>query len=31
MSIPDNDIAKCMYYLGCVCTFIKYNNDDMER
>jgi len=31
VSIPDNDLAKCMYYLGCVCTVIEYDDDDMNR
>jgi hypothetical protein len=30
-SVPDNDIAKCMYYLKCVCTAIDYDDDDMKQ
>jgi hypothetical protein len=26
-TVPDNDIAKLMYYLKCVCTTIDCNND----
>ena len=31
VSVPNNDIAKCMYYLHCVTTVIDYDDDDMER
>ena len=31
-TVPDNDIAKLMYYLQCVCTSIDCNNDpDIQR
>ncbi|CAF1057054.1 unnamed protein product [Rotaria sordida] len=31
VSVPDNDIARCMYYLSCVFTAIEYDDDDMDR
>ena len=31
VSVPNNDLAKCMYYLHCVCTVIDYDDEDMER
>ncbi|CAF1279259.1 unnamed protein product [Adineta steineri] len=30
-SVPDDNIAKCMYYLNCVCIVIEYDDDDMEQ
>jgi hypothetical protein len=31
VSIPDNDVARCMYYLSCVCTVIDYDDTSIRR
>ncbi|CAF1174724.1 unnamed protein product [Didymodactylos carnosus] len=30
-NVPENDTAKCMYYLNCVCYCIEYNDNDIQR
>ena len=30
-SVPNNDVARLMYYFDCVCTAIKYNDSDVSR
>lgn len=30
-SVPDNDVARCMYYLKCVCSVIDYNDANILR
>lgn len=30
-SVPDSDIARCMYYLNCVCSAIEYRDNDIRR
>ncbi|CAF1055435.1 unnamed protein product [Didymodactylos carnosus] len=30
-TVPDNDIAKIMYYLSCVCSSINYNENNIQR
>ena len=30
-NVPNNDIAKLMYYLNCVCYCIDYNDNDIRR
>jgi len=30
-AIPDNDLARLMYYLNCVFTAIEYNDQDVQR
>ena len=30
-NVPNNDIAKLMYYLNCVCYCINYNDNDIQR
>jgi hypothetical protein len=30
-SVPDNDIARCMYYLKCVCSVIDCGNENILR
>jgi hypothetical protein len=30
-NIPNNDIAKIMYYIDCVCTVIDYNDRNIQR
>lgn len=29
--VPNNDIARLMYYLDCVCSTIEYNDNDIRR
>ncbi|CAF4650137.1 unnamed protein product [Rotaria sp. Silwood2] len=31
VNIPNNDIAKIMYYLNCVCHCIDYDDSDIDR
>ncbi|CAF1211820.1 unnamed protein product [Didymodactylos carnosus] len=31
VNIPDDDIARCMYYLSCVCNVIKCDEDEIKR
>ncbi|UJR21079.1 hypothetical protein I4U23_024179 [Adineta vaga] len=31
VSIPENDVAKLMYYFNCVCYVIEYDDTDMQR
>jgi len=32
VTVPNNDVARLMYYLNCVCTAIDCNNDnDIQR
>jgi hypothetical protein len=31
VSVPDNDVARCMYYLNCVCAVIDYNDANIRR
>lgn len=30
-SVPDNDVARLMYYFSCVCTSIEYDDDNIDR
>ncbi|CAF0998959.1 unnamed protein product [Adineta ricciae] len=30
-SVPDNDVARCMYYLKCVCSVIECSDADILR
>lgn len=30
-SVPDNDVARLMYYFHCVCSAIEYTDNDMQR
>ncbi|CAF1532467.1 unnamed protein product [Didymodactylos carnosus] len=30
-TVPDNDLARVMYYLSCVCSAIDYNDNDIQR
>ena len=30
-SVPNNDIARLMYYFKCVCSAIEYTDNDMNR
>ncbi|CAF3609155.1 unnamed protein product [Rotaria socialis] len=30
-NIPDNDVARLMYYFNCVCSAIQYNDSDVRR
>ncbi len=30
-SIPNNDVARLMYYFDCVCSAIEYTDNDMQR
>ncbi len=30
-SIPNNDVARLMYYFNCVCYAIEYTDNDMQR
>ncbi|CAF2047730.1 unnamed protein product [Rotaria magnacalcarata] len=31
VTVPNNDVAKCMYYLNCVCSAIEYKDNDIKR
>ncbi|CAF3597048.1 unnamed protein product [Rotaria sp. Silwood1] len=31
VKVPDNSIAKLMYYLDCMCTLIEYDESDLNR
>lgn len=31
VTVPNNDIAKCMYYLSCVCNTIECNEGNIRR
>jgi hypothetical protein len=31
VEVPNNDIARIMYYIDCVCTVIDYNDGDIRR
>ena len=31
VNIPENDVARCMYYLSCVCTVIECEDADIRR
>ena len=31
VSVPDNDVARLMYYFHCVCSAIEYTDSDMQR
>jgi len=31
VSIPDNDVARCMYYLNCVCAVIDSDDTSIRR
>ncbi|CAF0730330.1 unnamed protein product [Didymodactylos carnosus] len=31
VNVPNNDIARCMYYLNCVCHTIEYNENNIQR
>ncbi|CAF1014583.1 unnamed protein product [Didymodactylos carnosus] len=31
VNVPNNDVAKCMYYLNCVCNVIEYDDDNIQR
>jgi hypothetical protein len=31
VSVPDNDVARCMYYLNCVCAVIDYDDTSIRR
>ena len=30
-NVPDNDVARLMYYFSCVCSAIEYNDNDISR
>ena len=30
-SVPNNDVAKVMYYLNCACSCINYNDNDIAQ
>lgn len=30
-NVPNNDVARLMYYLNCVCYCIDYNDNDIQR
>ena len=30
-SVPNNDVARCMYYLKCVCSVIDCNDVNIRR
>ncbi|CAF2038812.1 unnamed protein product [Rotaria magnacalcarata] len=30
-NVPNNDVARLMYYLNCVCTVIEYNDNNIRR
>ena len=30
-SVPNNDVARLMYYFHCVCSAIEYNDSDVQR
>ncbi|CAF3550444.1 unnamed protein product [Rotaria sp. Silwood1] len=31
VNVPNNDVARLMYYLNCVCSAIQYNDSDLSR
>ncbi|CAF1133102.1 unnamed protein product [Adineta steineri] len=31
VTVPNEDVAKIMYYLDCVCSVIDYNDNDIRR
>ncbi|CAF1021274.1 unnamed protein product [Adineta ricciae] len=31
VQVPNNDIARCMYYLSCVCNTVECNEGQIER
>ncbi|CAF1256340.1 unnamed protein product [Didymodactylos carnosus] len=31
VNVPNNDVARCMYYLSCVCNIIECDDDDIKR